>query len=1573
MLRDAHISECSAEIGGCIAAKDKSNVAISGDTALEECSASENGGGVAATSTSSLEMNDAARITESTAVRGGGVYAEASSSIVMRGSSSIDDNEAGLFGGGVFGTVNCTVRMFDQARVYANEADDQGGGITLTIQSSLYLRGNSSIDDNTADECGGGVLLEDDSEERSAFFYMHDYSTIANNRAEEGGGVCLSGSSSYAHFTDDSTIKNNQAEDGSGGGLYVHGAYIDLTERAQIRDNVAAGSGGGLKLEEDAAYLRTGPETSIQGNVAGGYGGAVFVVEGSGTFEGSFMHNQAYRSGGIHASRGNLRMNCYFGFNSAQTAAGAIGADVGTSVVLGGKTLVEYNTAGSDAGGLYLYDSASRVMTTSDFNEGEEEDEDEDEDEEDEDEDEEEEDEDEKEGEEDRRLEETDEEDEDEVQDDEDEDEDEIALNSTFVRFRHNVASEGSGGCILFGELGSFDISGFIFQGCVARDYGGAVAITRTQYGGGLALMAEGTLLLEDSELENNMASVSGGATVTDNKAMYGPIIASNIAALEITSESGVEASGKVLNSPIVIEARDAEGQVVVSLDGGDTVVEISPVEEGALMDGDSKLSFVMGVATTSQNTRFIYKPDTTVTISAVSTELRTEVRLALRACQPGEIMSTDETTCETCTAFHYYDDSGEIGKCSECIDGMVCELETPIEERLLSTVRVDKKYWRARVDSTEIEKCYQEENCPGGVGSGDALCGAHAKDTLCNVCERGYYLTWTGKCSECSGIESMIILSILLFIAAIAVALLVRKTLRARERAHAENTEKLMSHFEHLKWWVTTLLFLWLSMQFIVIFTRVEKIVFPSPYGSVLSIFAFMTEFGLVSVCTSNLFSYYNYVAAYALVSIVVAIFVSLAYLAHQARIALRTDGKVSHDEKAARSLAEDDTGEMLQKYRSSFVYFMLLFYTPICVTLIEYFNCDGPYEKASDDPARRVSSHYVVASQYSISCDSDMYKAFRPFVFVMLLLHVVALPLGCVVYLWHAGVILRERSALNALVSRYASQYWYWEAVVVGVRIVCCGGQLLIIGNQKLRLAISVITANMYLYLCAECKPLRNQVDHGQVFQLCNVNVALAVTVGAIFKLGELSSDNNLKLSSSLAFIYGLTIVQMYRASRAAVLTTLVETIHDMELFDSDEFCRFYNQGGSVAATLASAVEVAIDKIMKSSSVNGANHNACWLYFTKYLCPITAYWNDTTPLVSVLRAHERWIISRWADSSASSKKLEYVFGPIAHYFEKALVEAHIQDVEALPVESIVALATTSSTTVTNFERLRMIAFTRNDEIRLAMLTCTENILDNPGGSELLKIDNFAREDDIRHAALSPETSDLWGALAKLSADDTFLEALDTEVFPSLIHQVSAFAYEPFVQLVRHLVPDLEAVEDLKPTTTKATIMPSAPKLNDDVALALPAMESDNTDDAHDGSLFVCKPDIALKLTNRLRAKVEELQLEKGSDQRPHCAHVTDALRASIVCHDAVTFLNTWKALSNDPSGKLRIVRLKNKVKAKIIPFNFHINCVVDTDIMSVPILVELQIWFSQVRTLSKKQHHLYELMRAAAITDIH
>ncbi|GMF11678.1 unnamed protein product [Phytophthora lilii] len=308
-IKSTMIQSCSAPqgVGGgaAITDADVSHYALT----VQNCS-SLRGGGIYANAASfyqysteeSSSMSKDVLISDSSASSGGGLATLDGTACVVA-NANISFSTATKWGGGLFfgSGANCVLH---DVRVTRNDAGHSGGGL-MVLEATLY-HSNVVIASNTAPTAGGVHVQSELSASLLVWWggtganksriYANTIDSTSGHAANvllnctvecvlsgteiydgsistgEGAGIfiCGRGNSKVA----DSLIANNTAE--KGGGVAVSGAELTTFENVSFVGNVASDRGGGLWAESLEYY----PELDINScvfynNSAGMYGGAI--------------------------------------------------------------------------------------------------------------------------------------------------------------------------------------------------------------------------------------------------------------------------------------------------------------------------------------------------------------------------------------------------------------------------------------------------------------------------------------------------------------------------------------------------------------------------------------------------------------------------------------------------------------------------------------------------------------------------------------------------------------------------------------------------------------------------------------------------------------------------------------------------------------------------------------------------------------------------------------------------------------------------------------------------------------------------------------------------------------------------------------------------------------------------------------------------------------------------------------------------------------------------------------------------------------------------------------------------
>jgi len=241
-----------------------------------------NGGGVYLNN-GTFGMNTGSLITGNTAENGGGVYLGSGTFTMEKGTIGGDSpNKASSNGGGIYmADGNFEMKM---GALIGNNTANQGGGV-YTILGAFQMTGGK-IKGNKADSplgIGGGVFVTGNS----TFNMNGPSASIEENEAHDGGGVCYNDGN--FNMTN-GTITGNKALGGNGGGVYMNGGMLFKMTGSAITENEALdGSGGGVWLDRgvfDISAAGTSYHLWVDGNLASASATPNVQLVGNGSIKG---------------------------------------------------------------------------------------------------------------------------------------------------------------------------------------------------------------------------------------------------------------------------------------------------------------------------------------------------------------------------------------------------------------------------------------------------------------------------------------------------------------------------------------------------------------------------------------------------------------------------------------------------------------------------------------------------------------------------------------------------------------------------------------------------------------------------------------------------------------------------------------------------------------------------------------------------------------------------------------------------------------------------------------------------------------------------------------------------------------------------------------------------------------------------------------------------------------------------------------------------------------------------------------------------------------------------------------
>ena len=662
-----------------------------------------------------------------------------------------------------------------------------------------------------------------------------------------------------------------------------------------------------------------------------------------------------------------------------------------------------------------------------------------------------------------------------------------------------------------------------------------------------------------------------------------------------------------------------------------------------------------------------------------------------------------------------------------------------------------------------------------------------------------------------------------------------------------------------------------------------------------------------------------------------------------------------------------------MRRRCGKNYVTALLLFHPMVCIHIIGHFHCDGPFVVAGGRRRR------VLASDYAVSCDGAIWHLYAAYAGLMLAAFVVGAPLAALAALRRnrpAGRVAppselaKLDGALASLTQRYTPQFWWFEAVAVLVRLLFGGLTVIFVPNAPaLRVALCLFGVSAYLWFTAAFRPVARASSH----VVESLAYAMLWFLALYATVSETRAGDSVKAACSAAlFVFVVAVCGLTRHIKSNEGDfKLGDAILRREPFAAAKF---------EAATSRSS-KLLYDCVSHAASeIVDAPDPAGMAYLRNHLVALGSVWEDRVAAAEACRARrdalEAQLARRGGAPGPPEAQLARLFGDAAPVAVSTRRRRSMEDLRAFtrrgaapdrgpgsPEQSALGfgdvLELVAETTWSRFEVLRLDAlWAMNGTSEVMARRCASFLAAEPWGSDLRGLAN------VEAPAAQPPLyrADLLAALDGLAtarARPAHRAALDRGCLAELLRALAAASYGDFEAHLRRLVPGARTYgEDRGPE-------PGSPL----AAVKPPPARAWGARCA-----LKCARDMSVKAAPRMTAKIAEA-CEGGGGDWPHCARVTDALRASVLCDDAEAFWHCFRAIRGDPADEaqtLRVVRLRNKLGAGKTPFNLHVNGLFRPTALADPILVEIQIWATPIMALNDVSHAQYEVVRAGAPGDI-
>jgi hypothetical protein len=389
---------------------------------------------------------------------------------------------------------------------------------------------------------------------------------------------------------------------------------------------------------------------------------------------------------------------------------------------------------------------------------------------------------------------------------------------------------------------------------------------------------------------------------------------------------------------------------------------------------------------------------------------------------------------------------------------------------------------------------------------------------TNCAVCQDGYISIGTYSCSACYGTADKITIGVFITILLIAVLgswymindlLALDDLYTASTSASSCCTSAVQAAFKKLSRALAAIPFSALRVPLVVMqtlkqFIGITGLKFPALYAKFLrwlSMINLDMKWLLSAGCIVSI-DFYGKILTTTLLPIFVTAVLGLIHL------------RVRYKHKTYRytttaAVHEESLNKAIAKHSRALLAFTFLIFSPVSTVVFQTFACD--YVEGTKESWLRAD--------YSISCDSDRYKAYRVYGVFMILLYPLGIPALYIYLLRRHRVDLMQSNdqrdvditphATKFLWSPYTPDTYWWEVVECIRRLLLAGFLVFILPGTAGQAALSCVFAMMSIVAFGHYKPLAVPLDSKNYLLGC-ITLFLSIFVALLVNVNYTGADS-------------------------------------------------------------------------------------------------------------------------------------------------------------------------------------------------------------------------------------------------------------------------------------------------------------------------------------------------------------------------------------------------------------------------------------------------------------------------------
>jgi hypothetical protein len=483
-------------------------------------------------------------------------------------------------------------------------------------------------------------------------------------------------------------------------------------------------------------------------------------------------------------------------------------------------------------------------------------------------------------------------------------------------------------------------------------------------------------------------------------------------------------------------------------------------------------------------------------------------------SCINNALSNINNTHCFCDKGYYQIEQNGNL-ICEECPKQADC-----IKNTTIKTLNIKPGYWRHSLLSTDINECFIEDACLGGIAHEDIndICYDNHQGPFCSLCIENYAKTTNDLCAECpkdqKGLNIFITCLIISIILSVVSVLIITANPTGGQIDLVSGIAKVLTNYLQV---------FSLAKEFDVKWPSLLKIFYSTSNKAANPSIQFYSSECSINFDYYEIFIMYNLLPICFVIIIIVILFIISNYKENSQKKELEELSIKYNNEQ--RNINDDNsltlTYNNYEKNRNkiknafssksifikkwintSLVVGLFLIYPSLVTNILSMLSCI------------KVGDEYYISSNMEIKCNTTKHKIYSIFSYLFMSIYGLGIPLLAFLliykyrnrlYVSEINTHENEASSLSFLFLGYRESYYFWEIIILfrKLGIIMISVFLKECSRYQMNCACFLIQFSLIIHLYY--KPYDTFSNYGKVCNKLEILSLIALTftlnIGIIF----------------------------------------------------------------------------------------------------------------------------------------------------------------------------------------------------------------------------------------------------------------------------------------------------------------------------------------------------------------------------------------------------------------------------------------------------------------------------------------